>query len=61
MRATLGPVWPPGAAGDEVAARLNGLRAGYEPFIGRVAERLVMPLPPWFPDPDVSDDWETYL
>ena len=61
MRKELAAVWPGGTAGDDVAARLIELRAGYEPDVGRIAERLLMPLPPWFPDPGLQDDWETGL
>jgi hypothetical protein len=61
LRAALGEVWPEGEAGDEAVARLSALRAGYEEYIGRIAERLLMPLPPWFPDTALLDDWETGL
>jgi len=61
MREALGVAWPAGAAGDEVERRLNELRAGYESDIGRISERLLMPLPPWFPDAGLQDDWETGL
>lgn len=40
-------------------AKLNRLREEYEPSIGALAEHLRMPLPPWLPDGDALDDWET--
>jgi Ion channel len=61
MRAELGSAWPDGAAGDAAELRLTALRVGYEQDIGRIAERLLMPLPPWFPEPGLQDDWETGL
>jgi hypothetical protein len=61
LRTALQDVWPRGEAGDEAVLLLNRLRSGYEEHIGRIAERLLMPLPPWFPDETVLDDWETGL
>jgi hypothetical protein len=59
LRQMLGEAWPTGNEGDEVEARLRQLRRGYEPHMERVAERLLMPLPPWFPENDARDDWES--
>ncbi len=61
VRAALGKAWPGGVAGDEAEARLKALRAGYEPYISGLAERLLMPLPPWLPTEGAEDDWETEL
>lgn len=61
LRAALGGAWPPGAAGDAAGARIHELRAGYEPYLERIASRLLMPLPRWFPEPGIEDDWETFL
>lgn len=61
LRRALGSAWPEGPAGDAAECTLNELRASYEPYVGRISERLMMDLPPWFPDPTVSDDWETGL
>lgn len=61
LRGALAEVWPQGQAGDDAVRMLNHLRAGYEEDIGRIAERLLMPLPPWFPDDALLDDWETIL
>jgi hypothetical protein len=61
LRGAVGPAWPEGPAGDAVAAHLAQVRAGYEPYMARVAARLLMPLPPWLPAPDAEDDWETGL
>jgi hypothetical protein len=38
---------------------LRELRYLYEPFVNGVAERLLFTLPPWMPDPDAKDNWET--
>lgn len=61
LRRALGKAWPDGIAGDEAEERLIVLRGGYEPYINGLAERLLMPLPPWFPAEDAEDDWETEL
>ena len=61
MRVALGSAWPDGPAGDDAERMVNELRASYESLVGRIAERLMMSLPPWFPDPLLSDDWETGL
>lgn len=45
-----------GAAAD---AALRELRRLYEPFVNGAAERLLFTLPPWMPDPDIKDNWET--
>ena len=61
MRLALGSAWPDGPAGDDAERMVNELRASYESLVGRIAERLMMELPPWFPDPLLTDDWETGL
>jgi ion channel len=45
---------------DAAADRaLRELRHLYEPFVNGAAEQLLFTLPPWMPDPDVKDNWET--
>ncbi|HEY7834625.1 MAG TPA: ion channel [Ktedonobacterales bacterium] len=42
--------------GDE---SLAALRALYEPFMTGLADYLLTPLPPWLPQPDALDDWQS--
>lgn len=44
---------------ENAEASLAGLRAGYEPFANALALRLMMDLPPWIPDEDAEDDWQS--
>jgi hypothetical protein len=37
---------------------LRALRAGYEPYVGALAEYLLMDLPRWVAEPGSRDDWE---
>jgi len=46
-------------AGEDADARLQELRHRYEPFVNGAAQRLLFTLPPWMPDPDARDNWET--
>jgi hypothetical protein len=43
----------------EAIERLTALRSRYEPFVSALAQRLIMPLPPWVPDRRVIHNWET--
>jgi hypothetical protein len=45
-----------GAAADRA---LRDLRYLYEPFVNGAAEQLLFILPPWMPDPESKDNWET--
>jgi hypothetical protein len=47
------------SAEGNVVGRLDRLRALYEPYLEALAEFLLMPLPPWVPEPGVLDDWQT--
>jgi len=38
---------------------LADLRATYEPFVSALAERVLVPLPPWTAPAGALDDWET--
>jgi hypothetical protein len=40
-------------------ARLDELTALYEPYLAGLADYLLMPLPPWVPEQDRFDDWQT--
>jgi hypothetical protein len=52
-------VLPPGDGGGGMRARLDELRALYEPYLAGLADYLQMPLPPWAPEPGRYDDWQT--
>jgi hypothetical protein len=45
-----------GLAADQ---KLTDLRAKYEPYVNALAEHLLVALPPWLPDAEASDDWQT--
>ena len=45
--------------GPQADARLHGLRALYEPYVGALSWHLKMELPAWLPPPDAADDWQT--
>jgi hypothetical protein len=40
-------------------AALRRLRQEYEPYVQRLAETLLLELPPWLPPPDAHDNWES--
>lgn len=40
-------------------ARLTALREQYEPFVNALAQRMVLSLPPWLPESDSADNWQT--
>lgn len=44
--------------GPEADAKLAELRAMYEPYVWALADFLLLPLPPWVPEPDASDNWQ---
>jgi hypothetical protein len=46
-------------AGPAADAKLDELRAKYEPYVNALAEHLLMPLPPWVPRPHTPDNWQT--
>ncbi|MFL5690774.1 MAG: two pore domain potassium channel family protein, partial [Ktedonobacteraceae bacterium] len=39
--------------------KLAELREAYEPFVSALADRILVPLPPWIPPGDSLDDWQT--
>jgi predicted membrane protein len=45
--------------GEEAAARLEELRAMYEPYVCALSEMLLMPLPPWIVREETIDNWKT--
>ena len=42
---------------DEMAERLKAFRDTYETFLRGLADHLLVPLPPWSPDPGQLDNW----
>ena len=44
--------------GPEIEQKLQRLRPMYEPYLGALAEFLLMPLPSWLPDERAADNWE---
>ena len=59
MRALLTQAGVPLREGGGADGKLSELRRQYEPYVLALAERLLIPLPPWLPPPDAQDDWET--
>lgn len=44
---------------DEVLARLQRLRALYEPYVNALSRRLELPMPPWLAPDSPTDNWRT--
>jgi len=59
MRAILAAHGVPLRGGAAAEEELRHLRHLYEPFVNGAATRLLLTLPPWMPDPDATDNWET--
>src|SRR6266851_1179304 len=51
LRAVLAQAGVPLREGPEADRMLTHLRQMYEPFVSALADRLLMPLPPWLPPP----------
>ncbi len=45
--------------GEAVEQRLRELRGMYEPFVTALSIRFLMPLPPFLPDREPIDNWQT--
>lgn len=45
-------------AGSDADRKLIELRRLYEPYVNALAERLLVPLPPWLPAPGARDNWQ---
>src|SRR5262249_18767866 len=58
LRAVLAQAGVPLREGPEAAQMLAHLRQMYEPFVRALADRLLMPLPPWLPPPGATDIWK---
>ena len=47
------------AGGQGAEARLKSIRAQYEPYLGGLADALLMSLPPWLALAAARDNWQT--
>lgn len=61
LRAILEEAGMPLRDGPEVDEKLRAIRAKYEPYVYALAEYLQVALPPWVPQPDNEDDWQTSI
>ena len=61
LRSSLASVGLVLQGGQDSYERLSRLRAMYEPYVNSLAGFLLMPLPPWLPDPKHSDNWQTSI
>lgn len=59
LRQTLARAGLPLCDGPEDDAKLAELRALYEPYVAALGEFLMFSLPPWLPNPDSPDNWQT--
>ena len=58
LRAVLAQAGVPLRQGPAAETMLAHLRQMYEPFVSALADRLLMPLPPWLPPPGATDVWK---
>jgi ion channel len=58
LRAVLAQAGVPLRQGPEADRMLAHLRQMYEPFVSALADRLLMPLPPWLSPPEAMDAWK---
>jgi len=58
VREALQAAGVPLRAGAEVDAKLAELRRQYEPYVVAIANRFLMPLPPWLPAANAHDAWQ---
>ncbi len=59
LRQTLARAGLPLCDGPEDDVKLAELRALYEPYVTGLGSFLMFSLPPWLPDPDTPDNWQT--
>jgi hypothetical protein len=43
----------------DAARKLDELRALYEPYLFALSRYLLLPMPPWLPQHDTADNWQT--
>ncbi len=59
LRAQLAEVGVAWSLTPEAEQRLAQLRSLYEPYVAALARYLLVPLPPWFRQPQAHDNWRT--
>ena len=59
MRQILAGAGLPLCDGAEDDVKLGELRGLYEPYVSALGSFLMFALPPWLPDPDSPDNWQT--
>jgi hypothetical protein len=59
LRLKLAAAGMPLRDGPDADRQLAALRRLYEPYVSSMARRLMLALPPWLPDENHPDDWET--
>jgi hypothetical protein len=59
MRARLAAARVALREGEDADRHHAELRQVYEPYVTALAERLLMPLPPWMPTQISPDNWQT--
>ncbi|HEY0003375.1 MAG TPA: potassium channel family protein [Pyrinomonadaceae bacterium] len=59
VRAALQAAGVPLRDGADADQRLIELRRMYEPYIQSLSDAMMMPLPPWMPEKEVVDNWQT--
>jgi hypothetical protein len=59
LRRILAAAGLPLCDGPEDDKKLADLRALYEPYVNGLGRFLIFRLPPWLPDPDAPDNWQT--
>jgi hypothetical protein len=59
LRTVLQDAGIPLREGTDADAELARLRQMYEPYLGALADRLLMPLPHWRAAPEARDAWQT--
>jgi hypothetical protein len=59
LRERLARIGLPLASDEQATRQLQALRALYEPYASAIADRTLLELPAWLPQPDAVDDWET--
>ncbi len=59
MRAALAEAGVQLKTEEEAEQQLEELRETYEPYVKAIADRLLMTLPPWIPQENAVDNWQT--
>ena len=59
LRTTLASAGLPLREGDEGGNDLTELRQMYEPYVNALSHHFLLAVPPWVPEPNKRDNWET--